>query len=78
MRSYAFVLASMYMYSWLITFEIFQIFFLDRGVGGWGVSYPKFFFDFYISFIFTRPLSYCVVIVTYCSIAYITIECVIM
>ena len=25
-------------------FEIFQnFFFLDRGVGGWGVSYPKFF-----------------------------------
>ena len=45
--SYAFVLASMYRYSWLITFEIFQnFFFLDRGVGGWGVSYPNFFWIF--------------------------------
>ena len=30
-------------YSWLITFEIFRNFFWDRGVGGWGVSYPNFF-----------------------------------
>ena len=29
--------------TWLITFEIFRIFFLDRGVGGWGVSYSNFF-----------------------------------
>ena len=35
MRCYAFVLASMYRYSWLITFEIFLIFFGWRGgVGG--------------------------------------------
>ena len=27
-------------------------------MGGWGVSYPKFFLDFYIFFIFARPLSY--------------------
>ena len=34
----------MYRYSWLISFEIFQIlFFLDRGVGGWGQLYPNFF-----------------------------------
>ena len=55
MRCYAFILASMYRYSWLVTFKIFQKFFLDRGVGGWGVSYPNFFGFLYI-FIFTRPL----------------------
>ena len=38
-----FVLASMYRYSWLITLEIFRNFVWDRGVGGWGVSYPNFF-----------------------------------
>ena len=47
----------MYMYSWLITFEIFRNFvFLDRGVGGWGVSYPNMFWMFIYFFIFTRPL----------------------
>ena len=54
MRCYDFVLASMYRYSWLITFEIFRNFFFDRGVGGWGVSYPNFFWIF----IFTRPLNH--------------------
>ena len=36
MRCYSFVLASMYRYSWLITFEIFQNFFLgiEGCVGG--------------------------------------------
>ena len=34
----------MYRYSWLITFEIFQIFlFLDTGVCGWDQLYPNFF-----------------------------------
>ena len=42
-NAHAFVLASMYRYSWLITFENFLNFFWDRGVGGWGVSYPNFF-----------------------------------
>ena len=46
-----------YRYSWLITFEIFlNFFFWDRGVGGWGVSYPNF-FGFLYFFIFTRPLT---------------------
>ena len=55
MRCYAFVLASMYRYSWLITFEIFRIFF---GIEGWvgGVHRIQTFLDFYICFIFTRPL----------------------
>ena len=30
----------------VMTFEIFQIFFLDRGVGGWGQLYPNFFWIF--------------------------------
>ena len=30
----------------VITFEIFQIFFWDRGVGGWGQLYPNFFWIF--------------------------------
>ena len=57
MRSYAFVLASMYRYSWLITFEIFQNFFfwIEGWVCGWGVSYPKFFWIFIYFFIFIRP-----------------------
>ena len=52
MHCYAFVLASMYRYSWLITFEIFRNFFLIEGSpGGWGQT----FLDFYIFFLFTRP-----------------------
>ena len=39
----------------VITFEIFQIFFLDRGVGGWGQLYRNFFGIF---FIFTRSLRH--------------------
>ena len=36
----------------------FPAFFLDRGVGGWmGCIVYKLFLDFYIFFIFTRPLS---------------------
>ena len=58
MRCYALVLASMYRYSWLITFEIFlNFFFFDKGVGGWGVSYPNFFWIYIYFFIFTRPIS---------------------
>ena len=49
------VLASMYRYSWLITFEIFRIFFF--GIEGCIVS--KLFLDFYIFFIFTWPLMQC-------------------
>ena len=30
----------------VITFEIFQIFFFYRGVGGWGQQYPNFFWIF--------------------------------
>ena len=57
MRCYAFVLASMYRYSWLITFEIFRnFFFLDRGVGGWGVSYPNFFGFLYFFYIYKAPI----------------------
>ena len=55
MRCYDFVLASMYRYSWLITFEIFRNFFLDRGVGGWGVSYPNFFGFLYFVNIYKAP-----------------------
>ena len=55
MRCYAFVLASMYRYSWLITFKIFRNIFLDRRVGGWGVSYPNF-FGFFFEYLL-RPLS---------------------
>ena len=41
----------------VITFEIFQnFFFLDRGVGG--VYRIQTFLDFYIFFIFARPLRY--------------------
>ena len=52
---YAFVLASMYRYSWLITFEIFRNF---VGIEGWvgGVYRIQTFFGFNIFFIFTRPL----------------------
>ena len=47
MRCYAFVLASMYRYSWLITFEILRNFvFVDRWVGG--VYRIQTFLDFYI------------------------------
>ena len=57
------VLKHMYRYSWLITFEIFQIFFLYRGVGGWvggwGQLYPNFFWIFGFFFIFTRSLRDC-------------------
>ena len=57
MRCYAFVLASMYRYSWLITFGIFQnFFFFDRGVGGWGVSYPNFFWIFIYFLYLQGPL----------------------
>ena len=56
MRCYAFVIASMYRYSWLNTFEIFRNFFLDRGVGGWGVSYPNFFGFLYFFYIYKAPL----------------------
>ena len=56
MRCYAFVLASMYRYPWLITFEIFRnFFFFDTGVGGWGVSYPNFFGFLYIFYIYKAP-----------------------
>ena len=53
MRSYAFVLASMYRYSWLITFDIFQNFFF--WIEGWGVSYPKFFGFLYFFYIYKAP-----------------------
>ena len=53
MCCYAFVIASMYRYSWLISFEIFRNLFLHRGVGGWGVSYTNFFWIFIYLFIFT-------------------------
>ena len=52
-------------YSWLglpvITFEIFRnCFFWDRGVGGWGVSYPNFLFLYLhgpqVTHILTQPL----------------------
>ena len=37
-------------------FEIFRnFFFLDRGVGGWGVSYPNFFGFLYIFYIYKAP-----------------------
>ena len=37
----------MYRFSWLMTFEIFRnFFFFDGVVGGWGVSYPIFFWIF--------------------------------
>ena len=55
MRCYAFVLASIYMYSWLISFEIFRNFFFDRGVGSWGVSYPNFFGIFIFFYIYKAP-----------------------
>ena len=55
MRCYDFVLASLYRYLWLITFEIFRNFFLDRGVGGWGVSYPNLFWIFIFFYIFKAP-----------------------
>ena len=45
----------MYRYLWLITFEIFQFIFWDRGVGQW-VNCIQTFFGFFIYFIFTRPL----------------------
>ena len=45
MRCYAFVLASMYRYSWLITFEIFQNFFFIEGWVG-GVCRIQTFFGF--------------------------------
>ena len=50
-------IASMYMYSWLITLEIFLNFFFGQR-GGWvgGVYRIQSFLDFYIFFIFTRPL----------------------
>ena len=57
----AFVLASMYRYSGVITCEIFWNFFWDRGVGGWGVSYPNFFLDFYIYFYIHKTPKYDVV-----------------
>ena len=40
-------------YVWLITFEIFRNYFLDRGVGGWGVSYPNF-FGIFIYFLYLQ------------------------
>ena len=55
MRCYAFVLASMYRYSSLITVEIFRNFFWDRGVGGWGVSYTNFFGFLYFLYIYKAP-----------------------
>ena len=66
MRCYAFVLASMYRYAWLIIFEIFRIFFF--WIEGWvgGVYRIQTFFGFLYIFIFTRPLTktYLVTIVT--------------
>ena len=60
MRCYAFVLAFMYRYAWLIIFEIFRnFFFLDRGVGGWGVSYPNFFWIFIFFLYLQGPLNTC-------------------
>ena len=53
MRCYAFVLASMYRYSWLITFEIFRN--VTFWVGGWGVSYAIFFGYLYFSYIYKAP-----------------------
>ena len=55
MRCYAFVIASMYRYSWLITFKIFRNFFWIEGWVG-GVYSIQTFLDFIIFFIFTRPL----------------------
>ena len=56
MRCYAFVLASMVNY-----FEIFRNFFLDRGVGVWGVSYPTFvlyFFNFFYIYKAPKAVSF--------------------
>ena len=39
----------------VITFEIFQIFFWDRGVGGWGQLYPNFFWIFGFFYIYKVP-----------------------
>ena len=38
-------------------FQDFTEFFLDRGVGGWGVSYPNF-LDIYIFFYLQGPLVF--------------------
>ena len=57
MRCYAFVLASMYRYSWFITLRFSGIF-LDRGVGGLGVSYPNFLGFLYIFYIYKAPKSF--------------------
>ena len=52
MRYHAFVLASMYKYSWLITFEIFlTFFFLD--VGGYCIQ--TFFGFLYFFYIYKTP-----------------------
>ena len=72
MRCYDFVLASMYRYSWLITFEIFRNFVWDRGVGGWGVSYPYLFEFVYIFFyIYMAPYAYMLVFVTGLSASHV-------
>ena len=50
MRSYAFVIASMYRYSWLMTFEIFQnfLFFIE----GWvGCIVSNVFFFFFLKYL---------------------------
>ena len=55
-RAYAFVLASMYRYSWLITFEIFHNFFF--WIEGWvgGVYRIQTFFGFlYFLYIYKAP-----------------------
>ena len=56
MSCYAFVLAPMYRYSWLITFEIFHNFFF--GIEGWvdGVYRIQTFLDFYIFLYLQGPL----------------------
>ena len=57
MRCYAFVLASMYRYSWLITFEIFRNIFF--GIEGWvgGVYHIQTFFGFLYFLYLQGPLG---------------------
>ena len=50
----------MYRYSWLNTFDIFlNCLSLDRGVGGWGVSYPNFFWIIIYFLYLQGPLVEC-------------------
>ena len=56
MGRYAFVLVSMYRYSWLITYEIFRIFFIEGLVGG--MYRIQTFLDFYIFFKYLQDPKY--------------------